>query len=69
MEPVPSGREDKVMDYAKIASEVIANVGGKENIRSVTHCATRLRFQLKGNSLRNEEVISEIEGVKGVFLS
>lgn len=57
------------MDYAKIASEVIANVGGKENIRSVTHCATRLRFQLKDNSLRNEEVISEIEGVKGVFLS
>ena len=42
------------MDYAKIASQVIANVGGKENIKSVAHCATRLRFQLKNNDLRNE---------------
>lgn len=57
------------MDYAKIASEVIKNVGGKENIRSVAHCATRLRLQLKNNDLRNEEVISDIEGVKGVFLT
>lgn len=57
------------MDYAKIAQEVIENVGGKENIISVTHCATRLRFQLRNNDLRNEEVISDIDGVKGVFLS
>lgn len=57
------------MDYAKIASQVIANVGGKENIKSVAHCATRLRLQLRNNDLRNEEVISDIEGVKGVFLT
>lgn len=57
------------MDYAKIASQVIENVGGKSNIKSVTHCATRLRFQLKNNDLRNEDVISDIEGVKGVFLT
>lgn len=57
------------MDYAKIAKEVIVNVGGKENILSVTHCATRLRFQLRDNTLRNEDVLSDIEGVKGVFLS
>lgn len=57
------------MDYTKIAQEVIENVGGKENIISVTHCATRLRFQLRNNDLRNEDVISDIEGVKGVFLS
>lgn len=57
------------MDYTKIAQEVIENVGGKENILSVTHCATRLRFQLRNNDLRNEDVISDIEGVKGVFLS
>lgn len=58
-----------IMDYAKIASLVIENVGGKGNIKSVAHCATRLRFQLRDNSLRNEEVISDIEGVKGVFLT
>ena len=57
------------MDYAKIAGQVIANVGGKENIKSVAHCATRLRFQLKNNDLRNEEAISDLEGVKGVFLT
>lgn len=57
------------MDYAKIASQVIANVGGKENIKSVAHCATRLRFQLKNNDLRNEDAIGDLEGVKGVFLT
>ena len=49
------------MDYVRIAQEVIENVGGKENIISVTHCATRLRFQLRNNHLRNEDVISDIE--------
>lgn len=57
------------MDYEKIAGLVIKHVGGKSNIKSVAHCATRLRFQLRDNSLRNEEAISDIEGVKGVFLT
>lgn len=57
------------MDYAKIASQVIENVGGKQNIKSVQHCATRLRLQLKNNDLRNEEAVSDIEGVKEVFLT
>ena len=54
------------MDYAKIAEQVIQYVGGKKNIKSVAHCATRLRFQLRDNSLRNEEALSDLEGVKGV---
>ena len=45
-----------MMDYAKTASLVIKYVGGKDNIKSVTHCATRLRFQLRDNGLRNEAV-------------
>lgn len=57
------------MDYAKIASQVIEHVGGKQNIKSVQHCATRLRLQLKDNDLRNEDAVSDIEGVKGVFLT
>ncbi|MBS5607458.1 MAG: sucrose-specific PTS transporter subunit IIBC [Enterocloster asparagiformis] len=57
------------MDYAKIASQVIELSGGKGNIRSVAHCATRLRLQLRNNDLRNEEAISDVEGVKGVFLT
>lgn len=57
------------MNYGKIAKEVIKYVGGKDNIQSVAHCATRLRLQLKDNELRNEDAISDLEGVKGVFLS
>ena len=57
------------MDYAKTAEQVIKYVGGKGNIKSVAHCATRLRFQLRNNDLRDEEAISGLEGVKGVFLT
>ena len=54
------------MDYAKIASQVIEHVGGKQNIKSVQHCATRLRLQLKDNDLRNEDAVSDIEGLNTV---
>ena len=57
------------MDHGRIASEVIKYVGGKDNIKSVAHCATRLRFQLRNNELRDEEAISDLDGVKGVFLT
>lgn len=57
------------MNYAEIARQVIEHVGGRDNIKSVTHCATRLRLQLRNNDLRDEEAISDIEGVKGVFLT
>ncbi len=57
------------MDYAAIAAQIIEHVGGKDNIRSVQHCATRLRFQLKNADLRNEEAITDIEAVKGVFMT
>lgn len=57
------------MDCAKTAEQVIKYVGGKDNIKSVAHCATRLRFQLRNNDLRDEEAISGLEGVKGVFLT
>lgn len=57
------------MNYEKIASQVIERVGGKENIKSVAHCATRLRLQLRDESLREEDAVSDIEGVKGVFMS
>lgn len=57
------------MNYEKIASEVIRYVGGKGNIKSVAHCATRLRFQLRDNELRDEEALGGVEGVKGVFLT
>jgi PTS system beta-glucosides-specific IIC component len=55
------------MDYKKIAAEIVTGVGGEENIEYVTHCVTRLRFELKNNSQANDEMIENISGVKGVM--
>ena len=42
---------------AQIAESVLAAVGGKENIVSVTHCMTRLRFNLKDMSVPKDEEV------------
>ena len=57
------------MNYNKIASDIIENVGGKQNILDVMHCATRLRLRLKDSTLVNEEALTDIKEVKGVFLA
>lgn len=57
------------IDNAKIASDVLAAVGGKENVSAVTHCMTRLRFNLKDQSLPNQEEVKGIKGVLGVVES
>ena len=54
------------IDFTKLANEVVEAVGGKENIATVTHCATRLRFVLKDESLASEEAVKAVEGVLGV---
>lgn len=56
-------------DYKHIAQQVLAAVGGKENVTSVTHCMTRLRFVLKDQSIPKKEQISKIKGVIGVNIS
>jgi PTS system beta-glucosides-specific IIC component len=43
------------MAYEKLAKSIIEYIGGKDNISSVTHCATRLRFSLKDNSKASKE--------------
>lgn len=57
------------MNYNQIAKDIIDAVGGKENIVSVMHCATRLRLTLKNESLVNEDQVTDIEVVKGTFIS
>lgn len=57
----------KVMDYKNVASKVIENIGGKKNIISAAHCATRLRLVISDNKKLNTAEIENIEGVKGVF--
>ena len=55
------------MDYQKAASEVLACIGGKENLVSAAHCATRLRLVIADNKKCSKEKLEEVEGVKGVF--
>lgn len=56
-------------DNKQIAEQVLAAVGGKENVTSVTHCMTRLRFNLKDMNLPNQDEIKKIKGVMGVVIS
>lgn len=49
--------------YDGLARIILQNVGGKGNILSVTHCVTRLRFQLKDEDAPNTEVLEQTEGV------
>lgn len=53
-------------DYGKIAERLIELLGGKDNIKSVFHCMTRLRFYVKNKSLVNEKEIEKIPEVPGV---
>ncbi|MDD6742043.1 MAG: glucose PTS transporter subunit IIA [Roseburia porci] len=55
------------MDYRKSAQEVIRHIGGKENIVSAAHCATRLRLVIADNTKMDATAIENIDGVKGVF--
>ena len=55
--------------YAKLAKEIVKNVGGRENIVSLPHCITRLRFQLKDESLANDSVLKNMDGVVTVMKS
>lgn len=57
------------MDYGRIAGDILANVGGKENVKSVTHCFTRLRFVLKDESKAKKDVVEHLEGVISVVVA
>lgn len=53
-------------NYTNMAEEIIKNVGGVDNILSLTHCVTRLRFQLKDYNIANRDVIKNIDGVLSI---
>jgi len=50
-------------NYEQLAKEVVNNIGGVENINSLFHCVTRLRFKLKDTSKADKESIKNIKGV------
>ncbi|MFR7762482.1 MAG: beta-glucoside-specific PTS transporter subunit IIABC [Eubacterium sp.] len=51
------------IDYHKTATELLKELGGNDNITNVTHCATRLRFILKDESIVNKDKVAKIPGV------
>lgn len=57
------------MDYKKAARQVYEGIGGKENIVSAAHCATRLRLVIADNDKCDQQAIENIDGVKGVFFA
>lgn len=51
------------MDFDKLGRDILANVGGPENVAGVTHCVTRVRFTLKDQSKANDAAIENMAGV------
>jgi PTS system beta-glucosides-specific IIC component len=57
------------MKYEKLAKDIIENIGGKENIISLAHCMTRLRFKLKDEKKAKTDILKNINGVLTVIQS
>ncbi|MFJ6991324.1 glucose PTS transporter subunit IIA [Limosilactobacillus mucosae] len=58
---------DRKLTYDELASFIIKNVGGKENINGLIHCITRLRFYLKDESKANDEILKNQRGILDIM--
>ena len=54
-------------NYTQLSKDIIENVGGKENSDTLIHCVTRLCFVLKDESLANDKVLKNMDGVVTVM--
>lgn len=52
-------------DYSELAELIIKAVGGKSNVSMLQHCVTRLRFNLKDESIVDEDTINNASGIMG----
>ena len=57
------------MAYEELSREIIADIGGKDNVVSVVHCTTRLRFKLKDMKKANDDKLKATDGVISVVKS
>ena len=57
------------MNNQEIAKKVIDALGGRENVNSVAHCATRLRVMVKDEGKIKKEVIENLDKVQGAFFN
>ena len=54
------------MDFKELAAIIIENIGGKGNVKSVVHCATRLRFTLHNDASAKTDVLTKTKGILSV---
>ncbi len=57
------------MDKTALSKEILTLVGGQENIEQVTHCMTRLRFNLNDNNKADKATLQKTPGVMGVMIN
>jgi len=55
------------MNYKETAKGILEHVGGIENISNMSHCATRLRLNLKDETLADDEKVKSVDGVVNVI--
>lgn len=56
-------------NYDELAQDILGHVGGRDNVNSLVHCITRLRFRLKDESKADDEYLKQCEGVVTVVKS
>ncbi|MDY8025515.1 beta-glucoside-specific PTS transporter subunit IIABC [Paenibacillus polymyxa] len=49
--------------YEKLAQDIVEKIGGSENVSTLTHCMTRLRFALNQNKIADQDAIKALDGV------
>ena len=57
------------LDYRKCAEEIVSLIGGRENVVSAAHCATRLRLVIADNGKIDKKALENVDGIKGMFES
>ena len=62
-------RTDGLTGFDATAADIIAGIGGPDNVRSVLHCITRVRFYLKDESVADDEAVTDLDGVIDVVKS
>ena len=53
-------------NFKQMASDILINVGGKDNLANINHCATRLRLVVKDTNKVDKKALGKIKGVLGV---
>ena len=61
--PAAAGADDGLTGFDATARDIIAGIGGADNVKSVIHCITRVRFYLKDESLADDAAVAGTDGV------